>query len=203
MMDVSVSHAGKITVEGVNRGRRTQNHRYRNHARACEVRRAVTRDYVEHVVWRTAFDRARVDPSDVCHHQADAQRSRRRARRVDRGLSRIRVARRTETARVSEYRYILLALGVLLAALVVVWVYVKRGLHKMNHLHEKMDQSAVRQKDNRDKLDQMSDSAEGGRLQVSRQGDEIRHQNTRIMERVQSMLLWFKVKKDSDKDPPP
>lgn len=202
-MDVSVSHAGKITVEGVKRGRRTQNYGYRNHARACESRRAVARDYVEHVVWRAAVDRDRVDPSSIRHHQANAQRSRRRARRVDRGLSRIRAARRTEVVAVSEFRYIEIALALILGALVVVWIYLRHGRHRMNHLHDKLDQASVQRKDNRDKLDQVADSAEGGRLQVSRQGDEIRHQNTRIMERVQSMLLWFKVKKDSDKDPPP
>lgn len=86
---------------------------------------------------------------------------------------------------------IIVLLVLVLAALIGVWLYIRRKLRgSLNHVHEK--------------IDLLLTSQEGGRAQISQQGDETRHQNSRVMERMQTLLLWFdKFTKSRDKDPPP
>lgn len=86
-----------------------------------------------------------------------------------------------------------LIVGLLVAVflmLLVLWWYLRMHRRRLNHLHEKADQ--------------MLASQEGGRMQISSQGDEIRHQQSRLMERVQFLMLrldyWWK---NRDKDNPP
>lgn len=83
---------------------------------------------------------------------------------------------------------LLVLLLVVLAVLLMVWRYLHSHRQRLNHLHEKTDQVLA--------------SQEGGRMQTSRQGDELRHQQTRIMERMQTILLrlesWWK---DRDRRP--
>lgn len=85
---------------------------------------------------------------------------------------------------------IIVLLLVVLAVLLMVWRYVHSHRRGMNHLQDKTDQVLANQ--------------EGGRMQASRQADETRHQNSRVMERMQTLLLWFdKFTKRDDKDKPP
>ena len=69
-----------------------------------------------------------------------------------------------------------------LVGLVGLWAYVHSHRKRLNHLHEKADQLLA--------------SQEGGRMQASQQGDELRHQQSKIMERMQTILLrleaWWK-----------
>lgn len=81
-------------------------------------------------------------------------------------------------------------LVVVLAWLVVLWRSLRSQRRRANHLH--------------DKVDQVLASQEGERAQNLQQGNEIRHQNSRLMERMQSILLWFgNSKKNRDQDPQP
>lgn len=78
---------------------------------------------------------------------------------------------------------IIALLLVILAGLVVLWFYARAHKEGLSHLIA---------------------NQEGGRAQSARQADEGRHQGSKIMERMQTVLLLFdKWLKHHDKDPPP
>lgn len=78
---------------------------------------------------------------------------------------------------------IIALLLMILAGLVVLWFYARAHKRGLSHLIA---------------------NQEGGRAQSARQADEARHQGSKLMDRVQTLLLWLDSwKKNRDKDPPP
>lgn len=81
----------------------------------------------------------------------------------------------------------------LLAALVVLvalWFYARAHRRLLSKVDEKADQLISNQV--------------GGWAQSARQANESTHQQSRIMERMQTILLWLDSwKKNRDKDKPP
>lgn len=104
----------------------------------------------------------------------------------------------------STQALIITLLVVVLVGLVILWCYVYMHRERLNALHEKTDQVLAGQKGDQDKTDLMLASQEGGRMQSSRQHDESTHQDSKIMARMQTILLIIdKWMKNHDKDKPP